>query len=243
MQDTIEKTGALPRTARKGESKGVSSPLPLYLALREFWRNKGRFFLVSLVIALITILVLFIDGLTIGLGSGNIEYLSKLDAELIVFQENSDLSTSASRLGQSVGREIRRVDGVEEVGMIGVSNASVVLEDGERLNVSLIGVEPGEPGEPEVILGRGLRSKGSNEAVIDRNVALRTGLLVGDPITIRSIQGTDEELYTLRIVGITDGQQYFLRPTMFVPYVTWDEIRPKPAVQNGNDEIVLNLPP
>lgn len=237
-----ETTVAGPGVARRVEIQGINSPLPLYLAVREFWRNKGRFFLVSLVIALITILVLFIDGLALGLGSGNIEYLSKLNAELIVFQENSDLSTSASRLGQSIGREIRRVDGVQEVGVIGVSNASIVYgTDQERLNVSLIGVEPGTPGEPPVTLGRGLRSKGSNEAVIDRNVALRTGLLVGDPITIRSIQGTDEELYTLRVVGISDGREYFLRPTVFVPYVTWNEIRPKAAVQDNNDEVVMNF--
>ena len=31
-----------------------------YLAIKEIWRNRGRFFLVSLVIALITLLVLFI---------------------------------------------------------------------------------------------------------------------------------------------------------------------------------------
>ena len=237
-----ETTMATPRATRKMEPRGVNSPLPLYLAIREFWRNRGRFFLVSLVIALITILVLFIDGLTLGLGTGNIEYLSKLNAELIVFQENSDLSTSASRLGQSIGREIRRVDGVQEVGVIGVSNTSIVQgTDEDPLNVSLLGVEPGTPGEPPVILGRGLRSKGSDEAIIDRNVALRTGILVGDDVTVRSIQGTEEEFYTLRVVGISDGRQYFLRPAIFVPYVTWNEIRPKATEQNSNDEIIMNF--
>lgn len=33
---------------------------PFYLTFKEIWRNRGRFFLFSLVIALITILVLFI---------------------------------------------------------------------------------------------------------------------------------------------------------------------------------------
>jgi len=42
--------------------------------------------------------------------------------------------------------------------------------------VSLIGVEPGKPGEPPAYEGRGLKHKRSKEAVIDRNVALRTGL-------------------------------------------------------------------
>ena len=38
---------------------GISS----YLAVKEVWRNRGRFLLVSLVIALITLLVLFIAAL------------------------------------------------------------------------------------------------------------------------------------------------------------------------------------
>ena len=61
-----------------------------YLAIKEVWRNRGRFLLVSLVIALITLLVLFIAALGEGLGNGNREYISKLDAQLIVYQAKSD---------------------------------------------------------------------------------------------------------------------------------------------------------
>ena len=97
-------------------ARSLSAPLPVYLAFKEFWRNKGRFFMVALVIALITTLVLFIDGLAEGLGSGNIEYLAKLDADLLLFQENTDLSTSTSRMGRSKLKEIRRIEGVRGCG-------------------------------------------------------------------------------------------------------------------------------
>ncbi|MBT7989221.1 MAG: ABC transporter permease, partial [Anaerolineae bacterium] len=40
--------------------------MSIYLSLKEVWRNKGRFFLFSMVIALIAVLVLF----TAGLGEG-----------------------------------------------------------------------------------------------------------------------------------------------------------------------------
>ncbi len=63
-----------------------------YLAVKEVWRNRGRFLLVSLVIGLITLLVLFIAALGEGLGNGNREYISKLDAELVVYQAKSDFS-------------------------------------------------------------------------------------------------------------------------------------------------------
>ena len=67
-----ERTIARQATDTGLEVNGLSSPLPVYLAFKEFWRNKGRFFMVALVIALITTLVLFIDGLAEGLGYGNI---------------------------------------------------------------------------------------------------------------------------------------------------------------------------
>lgn len=224
------------------EVNGLSSPLPVYLAFKEFWRNKGRFFMVALVIALITTLVLFIDGLAEGLGSGNIEYLNKLNADLVLFQENTDLSTSTSRIGWSKRKDIRRVDGVKDVGLVGFSRVSLLMgDDEEPLGVSFIGVEPGKPGEPPAFEGRGLRNKRSKEAVIGEGVALRTGLQVGDEFTIKSIQGTDEEFYTLTVAGISDSRQNFLQPSIFVPYVAWDDMRPQAAERDGNAEVIFNV--
>jgi putative ABC transport system permease protein len=224
------------------EKRGIGIPLPIDLALKEFWRNKGRFFLVGLVIALITILVLFIDGLAEGLGAGNIEYLDKLDADLVLFQENTDLSTSTSQIAWSKQKEIRRLEGVKEVGLIGFSRASIMRANGEDpLNVSLIGVEPGKPGEPPALEGRGLKHKRGKEAVIGRATALRTGLQVGDEFTIKSIQGTEEEFYTLNVIGISDGRQVFLQPSIFVPYVTWDQIKPQAVVDSEKAEYIFNI--
>ena len=73
-------------------------------------------------------------------------------------------------------------------------------------------------------------------------VALRAGLDVGDEFTIKSIQGTDDEFYTLEVAGISDGQQYFLRPSVFVPDLTWDKIRPQGFVEtNDQSELIFNL--
>jgi putative ABC transport system permease protein len=242
MSVQAERVAARPVAESGGRGRSLRAPLPVYLAFKEFWRNKGRFFMVALVIALITTLVLFIDGLAEGLGSGNIEYLAKLNADLVLYQENTDLSTSTSRIGRSKLKEIRRVDGVRDVGLIGFSRASLMMNEGEEpLGVSLIGVEPGKPGEPAALEGRGLRSKRSKEAVIGGNVALRTGLEVGDEFTIKSVQGTDEEFYDLTVAGISDSQQNFLQPSIFVPYVTWDRIKPGAGPTEGNAEYILNV--
>ena len=134
--------------------------MAIYLSLKELWRGRGRFLLISLVIALITLLVLFVAGLAEGLGSGNIEYLSKINADLIVYQENSQLSIGASRLDRSKLGDIARLDGVEAVGPLAFSSATIVLPNGQKpLDVSLIGLEPGKPG-----------GEASNERVQDGDI-------------------------------------------------------------------------
>ena len=106
--------------------------MAIYLSLKELWRLRGRFLLVSMVIALITLLVLFIAGLAEGLCAGNIEYLSKLNADVIVYQENSQQSISASRLDRSKINDVARIDVVEAVGPIGTSSATIVFARSEE---------------------------------------------------------------------------------------------------------------
>ena len=199
-----------------------------YLSVKEVWRNKGRFFLFSLVIALIAILVLFTAGLGEGLASANKEYLEKLDAELLAFQSDTGYSTIESRIEYRKIQRIRRVEGVADAGPIAFSNVKVVLEQGsEPIDVSFIGVEPGKPGAPRAVVGDDLRSKRAKVVLIDQGVADEANIGVGDSITIQVTQGTEDELYDLRVAGITDGQQYFFRPSIFVTLPVWDQYRPK----------------
>lgn len=216
--------------------------MAFYLAFKEIGHNKGRYLLIALIVALITTLVLFIAALAEGLGDGNREYIEKLTGELLVYQENVDLSIGASRLDRSKLYAVRRVPGVADAAQINFSNATVVFDDGrEPLDVSLIGVEPGKPGEPPAYVGQGLSRDRGNEAILDRNVAVRTGLDVGDTVVIKVIQGTKEELYALTVAGISDGQQYFLQPSVFVPYLTWEKIRPQGGGEPAQGDLVSNI--
>lgn len=213
-----------------------------YLAVREIWRNRGRFLLIGLVIALITLLVLFIAALGEGLGNGNREYLSKLDAQLIAYQEKSDRIIAASRLSRDRVAAVRRVQGVADAGMLGTSSASLVLAgDAAPLKVALLGVEPGRPGEPRVVQGRQFSTSLAQEVIIDQNTAIRSRLKTGDSLTLRVTQGTRDEFFTLRIAGVTSGQQYSLQPSVFVPFYTWDRVRPKSEAEVNQPNPVANV--
>jgi len=219
--------------------------ISIYLAIKELWRNRGRFLLVSLVIALITLLVIFLAGLGEGLASANKEFLSKLDGELVVFQDQANLSVLSSQIGRSSMNDIRRTEGIADAGAIGTTSVFVEYDGidptAEPESYSLIGVEPGRPGEPATYEGTQLTSLRANEVIVDENVINRTGLEIGDTLIVKSTQGAVDEFYPVTIVGVTDSQQYFFQPSVFVPLLTWDRIKPKPVADNGQSELTFNI--
>ncbi|MBK8985649.1 MAG: ABC transporter permease [Chloroflexi bacterium] len=217
----------------------------LFLAFKELWRNRGRFLLVSLVIALITLLVIFLAGLGEGLATANKEYLSNLDGELVVFQDQANLAVLSSQLSRSRMNNLRRIPGVADAGAIGTSSAFVQYAGmdpaSDPISYSLVGVEPGRPGEPAVTTGRQLGGIRANEVIIDRRVAQQTGLQIGDTLIVKSTQAAIDQLYPVTIVGITTSQQYFFQPSIFVPLFTWDNIRSKPVVGGLQNELTYNI--
>lgn len=217
--------------------------MPIYLALKEVWYNKGRFLLIASIVALITTLVLFIAALAEGLGNGNREYISRLDGELLVFQKNVDISIAASQLGRGTVAAVRRVPGVADLGQISFASGELLLNEGaDNLNVSLIGVEAGKPGEPKVIEGRPLSTNRGSEVLIDINVVNRTPYRLGDTITIKTTQGVDEKTFDVLVVGITEGSQYFIAPGIIFPYETWEKVRPQGDPQQvGKGPLVSNI--
>jgi putative ABC transport system permease protein len=77
--------------------------------------------------------------------------------------------------------------------------------------------------------------------VIDNELAQAQNIKLGDVITIKSIQGTDEEYYDLEVTGITDKRQYFFQPSLIVPLGTWDRIRPQAGAPSNSNETIFNV--
>jgi putative ABC transport system permease protein len=191
-------------------------------------RNKARFLAVVLIVALITLLVLFTAAFGDGLALAGKQYLENVDAQLILFQEDVDISIPASQLNRARLNNVKRVEGVEDVGPIGFAIASIVLSNGEtedKIDVSLIGVEPGKPGAPIVFDGVELRSRRANEVILGQNVLDKANIPIGSYIDLKVTQGGEEEIYSLKVIGHTKGQQYFFLPSVFVPLLTWDRIK------------------
>jgi putative ABC transport system permease protein len=144
-------------------------------------------------------------------------------------------------LERSLLRTIAGVEGVKDVGPIGFSSASIMLPDGEQYDISLVGVEPGKPGEPPVEEGEGLGRRSDDDVILDRTVALVTGLRVNDQFTMRTTIGSEEEFYALTVGGITDSRKYGLRGSVFVAYLKWDRVMPRAMVVTDAGELACNI--
>ena len=216
--------------------------LGIYLSSKELWRGIGKYFLFSLVIGLITLLILFVSALGEGLAASNIEYIDKLNAQLLVYRENSDLNIQASQVDKSDLRQVKRVEGVDDAALIGLASVSIPEGDGEdALDVSMLGVDPGKAGEPPALRGRGLGRQRAQEAVIDSNVAKIAELDVGDKFSVRSVQAGEEKFYPLTVVGVTDSRKIQFGPSIFVPLLTWEEVKPQAVVGQDEADLVANV--
>ncbi|MFC2053029.1 ABC transporter permease [Chloroflexota bacterium] len=216
--------------------------MSFYLSFKEIWRNKGRYLLFSLVIALITTLVLFIAALAGGLSRANRQFLDNLEADLLVYQADADKLISASRLNNKTLAAIRRIEGVEDVGPLGFSSATIVNPvQTVPVDVTLIGVEPGKPGNPQILSGSPLNRRYANDVIIDKKLAGTIGVKPGGQITIKTIQGTDEEYFNLTVVGLSDENQFLFQPSIFVPIETWDQVKPQASNSPRTSQLIYNL--
>lgn len=142
----------------------------MYLALRDLRFAKGRFVLMGGVVALITLLLVLLSGLTAGLGNQSTSALAALPADQIVFGAPAGDSAKASFTESEVTRaqlaDWAAREGVANAGLLGISQsrfqalgpagapsgtASVAVFGTERS-----GLAPGPVAEGTVVVGTSL---------------------------------------------------------------------------------------
>lgn len=117
----------------------------MFVAWRELRFARGRFILIGSVVALITLLVGFLSGLTGGLASQNVSAVLSMPADRIVFSASADdagPSFSDSAITPAQADEWAARAGVTAAQPVGISQARA--EAGESsAAVALFGVQPG----------------------------------------------------------------------------------------------------
>jgi len=122
------------------------------LALRELGRRPGKFVTATLILTLIAILLMFLGGLLDGLIRSSTGALRAQQADAIVYSESSQASFIRSRIEPDTRAAIEALDGVDEVGGLGVVQLGArVPGNGPRdlANVAVWGYELPPDGVPE----------------------------------------------------------------------------------------------
>lgn len=209
----------------------------MFLALKEFRHSKLRYALVAGVIAMVASLVFILSGLANGLAAGNSEAIEAIDADAFVVAQGSEFLLDRSRLEPDMVSALQDSEGIEDAQPMVATNGNVRLGDSDDvLGVSIIAVEPDSFLDPGAKSGSTL-VESPEGVVIDRSMELE-GVSVGDVLTFQP-SGVE-----LEVVGVTEGHQYRLAPTLFVNLETIGEINPELdgvvntiAVQGDSDAI------
>jgi putative ABC transport system permease protein len=123
-------------------SHDVQGDEMMFVGLRDLWFAKGRFLLMTTVIALVAFLVVMLSGLTQGLAAQNTSAIAELPATHVVFAELPDgPSFTQSRLETSSASAWFSSDVVDEVAPLGITRASMTTS-GAVVPVAVFGAEP-----------------------------------------------------------------------------------------------------
>lgn len=120
----------------------------MFVALRDLAYAKGRFLLIGAVVALITVLVGFLAGLTGGLANQNISAVLAMPGDRIVLGSSgaSGASFSDSALSTDQQRAWERTAGVTAVEPVGIAQTRAEI-GGTRVGIAAFGVEPTYAGD------------------------------------------------------------------------------------------------
>lgn len=143
----------------------------MFVGMREITSAKGRFGLIAGTVALITLLVVVLTGLTAGLGKQNTSALEALDPESVVFQDPEDISFTTSR--------VTARDGLTP---LGTSQMLMTKADGNDAAVAILSLPEGTELPGGAVLG--------SEAVAAPGLNVNEGdtvTVAGNDITVGAI--------------------------------------------------------
>lgn len=189
----------------------------IWLAFRNLFQNKVRLVISVGGVALALLLILALDAVFTGVERQITAYIEHSGADVWVSQEDVlNMHMASSTLPDSVARKVKYVPGVASVTPIMYLTNNVVV--GEERNLAyIIGLpEKAVLGAPwEISSGRSLPGKG--EAIIDRNVAEKSGIGLGDHV---EILGEEFE-----VTGLSEGTASLVNSVAFISMDDFEDLR------------------
>lgn len=190
----------------------------MFLALKELKHGKLRFMMIGFIIVLISWLVFILSGLGNGLSSLSAATLKNMDTDYVVYEKGAKFSFSKSLLSASMQSDLEQQANVQAVAPFGSAVGSILKHDStaseDKVDIAIIGIEPGTFIEPAVIEGSQLNTNNALQ-VVANDTLKKEGFQIGD---ILSLDGSNEKL---EIVGFTTKQTFNHLPAIYTTLDKW----------------------
>ncbi|PCN48536.1 ABC transporter substrate-binding protein [Curtobacterium sp. 'Ferrero'] len=192
----------------------------MFVAWRDLRFARGRFLLIGSVVALITVLVGFLAGLTGGLAAQNVSAVLALPGDRLVLQQPSggQPSFSTSGVGREARADWRASAGVERVVPVGIlqgraarggeSGAGAGSGSGSAVGVALFGLPPSDDGA----VAR-LAPERDGDVGLSSGAAHDLGVRTGDRVTIAGA--------TFTVATVGDDLWYSHTPVVTMTPTAW----------------------
>jgi len=187
------------------------------LAFRNLFQNKIRLVISVGGVALALLLILSLDAIFTGVEKQITAYINHSRADIFVSQLNvRNMHMASSSLPNTTIKAVESVPGVSAVTPILYLPNMLVVGD-ERNLAYIIGLpENASIGGPwDVPMGRG--NPGPGEAVIDRNVAEKSGVSLGDDVEILGMK--------FKLVGLSEGTASLVNSVAFISLSDFEMLR------------------
>jgi putative ABC transport system permease protein len=175
---------------------------PSFLSVRELSFARGRFLLMGAVVALITVLMVLLSGLSAGLVNDGVSGLQRLPVTSFAFQEGVQKGSAFSRsvVATDTARTWAEQPGVADAVPFGNTLVNGRTDDGVEIDVALFGVPPGSFLDPVAATGEPLT--GDGQVVLAESSATED-VAVGDTVVL------EPSGQALTVVGFLGGQHTF----------------------------------
>lgn len=193
----------------------------MFLALKELKHNKTRFLMIAIIFVLISWLVFILSGLGNGLSTLAASTFKNVKADYVVFEQGSKASMSKSLLSNELRMKLTEMPNVHAVSPMGTIMSSAIkehtAENEDKVDIAIIGIDPGSFLEPAFTEGKGLTSDNMTEVIVNETLK-DDGFKLGDTF---KLDGSTE---SLTIVGFVQNQTYNHVAAVFTPITEWRKI-------------------
>ena len=189
----------------------------MFLAWRELIHARSRFALMGSVVALISILMVLLAGLSSGLVNDGVSGLQRMPVQAVAFAPDTrtDSAFTRSVVGPDQVEAWAERPDVEVATPMGLSIINAKTSAGTPVDLTLIGAETGGPLVPEAAEGRMPEADG--EILVSGTAA--DDVSVGDTVVVDRLD------IPLTVVGIAGDQHTFGHVDMaFTTIPTWQDV-------------------